>query len=301
MPRNKHRGNKPKLHPVLQAVGPLTSRLKRWWIFPFLVLAGAVVAVVAPLALTQPEWAPLRVVAGSVAALAVLGDRVADAYDKKLSEITFRESERSAEKAVEDLSVFISEAIEATFLSGRAREEALKALRRTLVRQAAGSIGDGSRATYYTLSRETGGSRTLGRPIHHNEHGRSDKPKRPFVEAEDPSHEIWQIMNNADDEPEVRSYPETAYGVNWAKKKYKTFYTVPVKANMVEFGLLSVNNERVGAIGGAQRAVILAMARTFAMVIASERGPAFMNSQAAHYRVSAVASTVASKTEGAAS
>ncbi|WP_105035028.1 hypothetical protein [Cryobacterium aureum] len=63
--------------------------------------------------------------------------------------------------------------------------------------------------------------------------------------------------DKADEEAEVKSDPEVVYGVEWSMKKYKTIYSVPVKANMVQLGFLSVNNAKVGAIGGPQRAAVL--------------------------------------------
>lgn len=294
--QNKHR-EKPELGLVLRAIGPLALWLRTYWILAIAIFLGAVFNAYAALALTSPEWIALRITAGVVGAAAVIADRIADAYEKKLNSITFRESERSAERAVENVNIFLSEAIEAMFLEGSAREASVRALKRTLVRCAAGAIGDLSRASYYPMRRVEGGSRILDRPSHHTEHGRYDKPDRPFIEAEDPVHEVWAIMDRADEEPEVRSEGEAVYGVDWTKKKYKTFYSVPVKANMVQFGFLSVNNAKVGAIGGPQRAAVLAMARTMALVIAFTKGPRSLNTQAGYYEVSADPANVSASTE----
>ena len=244
----KHRGEKPEIGPVLTAIGPLILRLKKWWILASLALIGAVAAVIAPIYWIDPGWAWLRIAAGVLAGLAIFADRLADFYEKKLGNITFRESERSAEKSVGALNVFLSEAIEAMFVQGASKTEAINTLRRTLARTAAACIGDGSRASYYPLRRLPGGSRILDHPLHHTEFGRYDKPDRPFIESEDPNHPIWALMDRADEEPEVHSEPEEIYGVDWDKKKYKTFYSVPVKANMVQLGFLSVNNAKAGEI-----------------------------------------------------
>jgi hypothetical protein len=260
-----------------------------------------VVAVFAPFFWSASEWTGLRITAGVLAALAIAADRIADTFEKKQSTLVFRESERSAEKAVDDVNILLSEAIEATFLEGSARVEAIKALRRELARRAASCIGEMSRASYYPLRREPGGSRVLDRPLHATEHGRFDKPDRPFIESEDPDHDVWTILDRADEEPEIRSSPDEVGGVDWEKKKYKTFYSVPVKANMVQFGFLSVNNANIGSIGGPQRAAILAMARTMALVIAWQKGPRFMNTQAAYYQVSVASATVREATEEVAS
>jgi hypothetical protein len=295
--KSGHRGEKNDMGPFLLSLGPLTLWLKQKFVLPVVTFIGAVVAVFAPLVLTDAGWAPLRILAGVLAAISIVADRLADTYEKKLALITFRESERSAEKAVDDLNILLSEAIESMFLEGSARVEAIKALRRTLARQAVSSIGEGSRASYYPLRRGEGGTRILDRPLHATAHGRFDKPDRPFVEAETPLHEVWRILDRADEEPEVRSAPEVVGGVDWNNKKYDTFYSVPVKANMVQLGFLSVNNAKVGAIGGPQRAVVLAMARTMALVIAAQKGPKFLNSQAAYNRASEVAVSVGATTE----
>ncbi|MDN3444142.1 hypothetical protein [Microbacterium sp. APC 3901] len=267
----------------LHAVGPLLSKLKRFQVFTLTTFVGAVVAVFGPLIWADPGWHWVRVLAGVAAAVAILGDKFADRYDQKVSTLKFLESERSAEKAIDDLNVVLSEAIEVAFLTGRARDEQAKALRRTVARQAASAVGDGSRATYYTMRREGGGQRILDSAVHGTEHGRYDRPDRPFVEREDPQNTIWTLLDRADEEPEVCNAPDEVYGVDWKKKKYDTFYTVPVKAKSVQLGLLSVNNASAGAIGGPQRAAVLAMARTMALVITVIKGPTSMNSQQARH------------------
>ncbi|SKA95826.1 hypothetical protein SAMN06295879_2094 [Agreia bicolorata] len=273
--------------------------LRQKFILSIIILLGATVAVFAPLVLTDAAWTPYRIGAGILAALAVFGDRYADNYEKKVALGTFRESERSAEKSISDLNILLSEAIEATFLQGAARVEAIKALRRTVSRLAASSIGPGTRASYYPLRRVAGGTRILDRPFHTTEPGRNDKPDRPFIETEDPKHDVWTIMDRDDEEPEVKKAYDEVSSVDWDKKKYKTFYSVPVKANMVQFGFLSVSHAKVGSIGGPQQAAILAMARTVALTIAAEKGPTFMKKQAAYYRVSGVPANVSiTKEEG---
>ncbi len=236
-----------------------------------------------PLIWANPGWSWIRITAGVAAAAAIVADKLADKYDQLIASLKFRLSEKSAEKAIDDLNVVLSEAIELAFLSGDARKQAALALRRTVARQAASAVGDGSRATYYTMRRETAGKRILGSAVHGTEHGRYDKPDRPFVEREDPEHTIWNLMDRADEEPEISNAPDEVYGVDWSRKKYKTFYTVPVKAKSVQLGLLSVNNKSVGAIGGPQRAAVLAMARTMALVIAMLKGPTAMKRQEAHH------------------
>lgn len=98
--------------------------------------------------------------------------------------------------------------------------------------------------------------------------GRYDKPPRPFIERETPQLSIWQELDEPDETREVISAPQVVEGLDWSRKKYTTYYSVPVKARNIVFGYLSVNNSVDGAIGGAQRATILAMARVFALAMA---------------------------------
>src|SRR5207253_2106863 len=144
---------------VLRAIGPLLSWLKKSWILLIITFVGAVIAVIGPVWLGTSHWDWLRMTAGIAAAAAIVADKVADHYDKVIATRTFRESEQSAEKAVDDLNVVLSEAIEVMALSGSGRNAAEAALRRTLARQAASAIGDGSRATYYSLRRDQNGLR----------------------------------------------------------------------------------------------------------------------------------------------
>ena len=78
------------------------------------------------------------------------------------------------------------------------------------------------------------------------------------------------MMDGADEEPDVRHYPEHVDDLDWTNKKYRTFYSIPVKSSSTQFGMLSVNNATDGSIGMTQRFVILAMARAFALVLASD-------------------------------
>ena len=289
---------------VVKFFGPLSSFLRRSFILTGLTLVSAVLVVGIPQwfllknGRTDPAWAPLSVAAGIVIAVAVVLDRIADAYEKRIAAGTLTGSEESAENTVTDLNTFISEALEVTFLEGNARMKHIKALRRILVLCAAKCVGPGSRATYYTLRVLPDKTRILGAPQHHCEYGRYDKPSRPFIETEDTDHSVWQIMDGPDQEPRVHSEGEEIYGLDWTRKKYKTFISVPVKAGEVQFGFLSVNNARVGAIGGPQQATILAMARIFALVLSNARGPRLMNSRQGTYEMSDGDDTVTDKTKG---
>jgi GAF domain-containing protein len=286
--RNRRRASKvaskPKNPDVVDLLGPLAEVLKKNFLLLGATLAGTLATILIPRIFVDaenapvPETGPWVVAAGIIVAVAVVLDKIADLYEKRASQESLRGSEDTAANAASDLNTFLVEAIEVSFDQGAAMRKGTKTLGRMLTMTAAKSVGPGSRATFYTLTHDDAGLRTLGSPEHTTEYGRYDKPKRPFVEAEDPTHPIWRIMDGPDEEPEVVSAPDEVYGINWSDKKYKTFLSVPVKANDVQFGLLSVNNSTVGSIGESQRAIILSMARTMALVLALQQGPKTMTS-----------------------
>ena len=269
----------------LQLVGPIAQYLRERWILLSVSLVGAIGAVVVPrifvLADGSPDtsWTPLQIGLGVAAALCISLDKIADIFDKKRSKILLRGSEDAAENAVSDLNTLLSEALNISFLEGASRDRQLETLRRILTMCAAKAIGPGSRASYYPLRRDASGQRILGKPVHTCEYGRHDKPSRPFVEAEDPDHPVWSIMDAPDEEPEVRSHGDEVYGLDWSRKKYVTFLSIPVKIDDVQFGFLSVNCSNHGAIGGAQRATVIAMARTMAIVLGMVEGPRSMTAR----------------------
>ncbi|KAA9131166.1 hypothetical protein [Microbacterium caowuchunii] len=264
----------------------------------FLTVLGGVSAALSPfLWLNIPEggttvflfpneawWIFFRVVsiaAGVLAVLAVAGDKVADAWEARASSRTIAEGERRAEKSILDLNVVLNEAIRTLFLTGQRQTDAVEALRRTVVHQAAQAVGAGTRATSYKLYRGKDDRRVL-KEAEHGVWDRKDHPNAPFYERVDPDLIIWKMMDREDDEPEVHEYPEEISGFDWSAKieRYKTFFSVPVKAGSVQLGMLSVNNREIGAIGGAQRAVIIAMAKTLALATAAANGAKIMNEEA---------------------
>lgn len=228
-------------------------------------------------------WVTLRVLSiavGVLAVLAVVGDKVADAWEARASSRTIAEGERAAEKSILDLNVVLNEAIRTLFLTGKGQAQAVEALRRTVVQMAAQAVGPGTRATSYNLHREKDDRRVLKDAVH-GVWDRRDKPNKPFYERRHPDLIIWTMMDREDDEPEVHDYPNEIPGFDWSTKieRYKTFFSVPVKAGTVQLGMLSVNNRKVGAIGGAQRAVIIAMAKALALATAAANGAKIMNEE----------------------
>lgn len=255
-------------------MGTTAAALKKYWILTVVIGLAAVLAIfhrsvfVDDKGVPLAGWTPVVVTLGVGAAVAVVLDRVADAYDARISALEFQGAEDTAENAVRDLNTFLGQALATSAHSPEDRVAHLDTLRQILVMCAAKSIGPGTRATYYTLSYATDGSRILGDPEHQCEVGRSDKPERPWIESDNPSHEIWKIMDGPDEEPQVRHVTEVIDGLNWSKKPYDTFVSVPVKFKDQQFGLLSVNCSKDGSIAASQRAAILAMARTMALTLA---------------------------------
>lgn len=275
---------------LLDKFGPIASPLRRSFTLGWVILGGTIITFSLPKIFIgadgapQPWTAPFTIVATALAALAVLLDRVADAYDKRDADRELKGSESTAEASVSELNGFLTEAIEATFLERTARTTAIQALRRSLVRFAANSIGPGSRATYYTLLSTVPGNRELGDPQHATTVGRQDMPVRPWVERDNPDHEMWKIVDAPDQHPDVHNDPEDVGDAawSWSEVRYKTFLTIPVKAHGIVFGVLSVNNSTAGAIGAAQRAVIISMARAMALTLAFDTGVGTMKDRDAN-------------------
>jgi hypothetical protein len=286
----------------VDTVGPIASALKKNLLLPGTVLVSAVVVVLATTFFSDrgevaAAWTPWLGWLGVAAAVAVGLDKVADAYDTRRADLEFLGSERTAEASVSDLNAFLIEAIETTFLQGVSRVSALRALRRALVQFACKSIGPGTRATYYTLEPHEPGRRVLGDPQHAVALGRKDKPARPFVEEQDPHHDVWQVLDGADERPDVRRRPDVVADLEWDERPYDSFVSIPVKARGVEFGLLSVNNTNAESIGEAQRAVIVAMARVMGLALAFDIGSQAMAAREVRPLMSAAADSVSQTDE----
>lgn len=274
---------------LMTYLGPLALWLKNAWLL-------AIPAMLASVGLVSVQWLarddtgaalpaalPFSIALGVLVALLVLFDKFADRFErlKKAaaeqalrlrSDAILRASEEFARNSVSDLNTVIEAAHEVAFLEKAPRAVQMANLRRILVMSAAKSVGPGSRATYYTLDGERG-HRILGAPIHAVEYGRDDRPDRPFLEAEDGELILWSTLERSDTEPPVYRKGDDLPGMDWSRKAYASFISVPVKAKNVVFGLLSVNSSSPDAIGAAQRATIIAMARTLALVESMDLGP----------------------------
>jgi hypothetical protein len=224
------------------------------------------------------------VACGAFAALAVLGDKLADRFERKAGELRAADVhdsesesilalETSTQHSISEINWLLEMAIRIPFLKGAARANQIETIRFDVVKAAASAIGPGTRATYYTLKVDPDGKRRLVNPKHAVTIGRSDRPDAPWVEAENPTHEIWKILSRSDTEPPVVRKGDEASGLDWEKVHYGCFLSVPVKARTATFGLLSVNAAEVGAIQETERALILAAARVLALMEAMHLGP----------------------------
>ncbi|MDI2097401.1 hypothetical protein [Ruicaihuangia caeni] len=254
--------------------------LRDHWVLTGFTLLGSVVAIAGPVLFLDengdqtPEWRAAWVYLAIAAGVAVVLDRIADTSEARHGDLLLRAAEDDAERSVLDLNTFLEHAIEVAETKGAARERAIQILRKTLASVAARAVGvQGGRASFFPLTRDAEGWRTLGPPVHGTAYGRSDTPMRPFIEKDEPEHPIWKVMDGPDNEAVVFSEGDVVHGVDWDRKVYKTFISVPVKAGLAQFGMLSTNSSEAGSIGGAQRAALLAMARGMAMVYAFDAGP----------------------------
>lgn len=233
---------------------------------------------------TQPWVLTAIVVLAIMGALAVLGDKLADRFERVTSEAQARDQEASETEAITTIEASLQHSIseinwllEMTlripFLKGTAKSTQVETIRYDLVKAIAAAIGPGTRATYYTLEGNAPGERKLVNPKHAVTIGRHDRPDRPWVESESLDHEIWNILNRSDSEPPVVRRGEEASGLDWDKVKYACFLSVPVRARSATFGLLSVNSSEIGAIQESERALVLTAARILALIEASHLGP----------------------------
>jgi len=235
-------------------LGPLALWLKQTWIL-------AIGAMLASIGLILIQWLardeagkpaelalPTSIALGALRAIIVLVDKFADRFERLTKEAVqrhsedrsddiLRASEEFARNSVSDLNTVLETSHEIAFLEGAARSTQIRNLRKILVMSAAKSVGPGSRATYYTLS-GSAGTRVLGEPIHAVEYGRDDRPDRPFLENEDPHLIVWETLERSDTEPPVYREGDELPGMDWRRKAYGSFVSVPVKAKGLVFGLL---------------------------------------------------------------
>lgn len=264
--------NTPLIHNSLLVVrvGPLAMWLKDRYILPIVSAAGALATVLLSTLAVDATGKPLPfvvlwvVISACLIALSTILDTIADRYDKILADMKLTISEDAAAVKVADLIKFIQKCALVSTKKNTARRVYIDVLPQFLVSAAASSFSGGTRATYYNL-KGANGNRILGDPVHELQGGRMDQSETPFLEAESKENTIWRLLDRADTEPEIVEEPNDCDGVNWAKVKYKTYYTVPVKCGNRTYGILSVNSDVKGSISGSQQRAILGMARAYAL------------------------------------
>lgn len=103
--------------------------------------------------------------------------------------------------------------------------------------------------------------------------GRGDEASTEFVEQDDPDHPIWIMMSARDSDCVIYKEPDAQPRVDWSSKPYKTFVSVPVQADSVVFGMISVNAPQVGDLTEVDRLAVIAMARVMAATLTMDFGP----------------------------
>lgn len=227
------------------------------------------------------EWALLVVtVLGIAAAAAAALDKIADKHSKNLDALEALGEQTAGGRAVGAIVVLMEEIHDGAFVSSAMRRDRWTTLRTSLAAAAAAiPTAENVRATYYPLARDANDWRELKDPKSRGRGNRQDQADSEFFEAEDPKHPIWKIMDARDTACEIISEPDKNCGVDWSKKPYKTFISVPVKAGKVQFGLLSVNAPVVGDLTELDRLSLIALARTMGAILALERGHADMRAE----------------------
>lgn len=246
------------------------GRSARWlrdhWVLTGLTALGGVALVLRTMVYT---W--LWVLFGILAAFAVVLDRVADWYDTKENEWE-EEAERSAvNNALTALLGLLDNTREIAFLEGAARTAEINSFRSQLAQSAAiAPTASGIRASCYQLTYDAEGWRELHTP---KSRGRADEASTEFFEQKDPDHPIWTMMSARDSDCTIYEAPDEQPRVDWSSKPYKTFVSVPIKADGVVFGMLSVNAPQVGDLSEVDRLTVIAMARVTATTLAMNEGP----------------------------
>lgn len=268
-------------------LGKLSYWLREKWILTILIGLAAIAAGVLP----RYEWSNgivelngrmgsastiILTVLAILAALAVFLDKVADKHSQKEAILLARAEESAGLRVLAVINSVLGNIHEVAYSKNSARGAKIETLRAQVAAAAALiPAANLSRAAYYPLRYE-GKFRILDNP---KDDGRNKQATSVFFEENDPNHPIWEIMDSKDTACEIRSSPEDC-GVNWSAKKYKTFISVPVRAEQVTFGMLSINAPAVGDLTEMDRVATISLARMMAAVLALERGPRKLASDA---------------------
>lgn len=193
-------------------------------------------------------------------------DRVADLREKQIEKLVGNTERGAVSNALTSLLGLLDSAQDIAFTHGVTRQDRLKTIRAQLVESASISpTAMNVRATYYPLERDNLGWRILRNP---KSRGRPDEASTEFFEKDDPDHPIWTLMSSRDSDCKILEAPDTEPRIDWKNKKYNCVISVPVAAQNVVFGMLSVNAPQVGDLTEADRLMVVAMARVVAAVLA---------------------------------
>lgn len=227
------------------------------------------------------DWAlPVVTALGVSAAVAAALDKIADKHSKNVDALEAIGEQTAGSRAVGALVSLLEEVHDASFVDTPLRGERWKTLRVSLATAAAAApAANNVRATYYPLTRNAEGWRELKDPKSRGRGNRQDQAESEFFEVEDPEHPIWKVMDTRDTKCEIISEPDDSWGINWSEKPYKTVISVPVKADKVQLGLLSISAPAVGDLTELDRLSLIALARTMGAVLALEAGSTAMQAE----------------------
>lgn len=226
----------------------------------------------------KPWVIGLRVFCLIAIPLFAAADKIADAQSKKKSAAKQTENDTRAQQAsnkaqkaynqsISSLLALAKRGANIAFETPGNRKVPLIDLRTVLATATHGiSIVAKTRATYYTLEFTEKG-RILKDPV---SFGRVEESTTIWEEAEDPNHPVWSIMDGEDlNAPIVRSSdPSKEKWADWDSKQYRSFISVPVKAQNAQFGMLSLNAPNSEDLTETDRMGVLVAARLMATTLA---------------------------------
>ncbi|MGO1971631.1 MAG: hypothetical protein ACTH2Q_01605 [Propionibacteriaceae bacterium] len=203
--------------------------------------------------------------------MATAADKIADRYDSQETERAKQAEISAVTNSLTALIGLLDSAHGVAFKEKTARTSALQDLRIPLIQSAHNSpTATDVRATYYPLTRDENDLRVLRDP---KSRGRVDQASTEFFERDDPDHPIWTLMSSKDTSCVIYDEPDPTPRVDWATRPYKTFISVPVQADGVVFGMLSINAPEVGDLVEVDRLSVITMARIMALTLAMNKGP----------------------------
>lgn len=258
-------------------LGSVSLWFREKWILAGTIGLGAIATVVIPrwpIFLTSDKQLTegsliLLTIAGVLAAFAVVMDKIADRHSTTLETLKILSESAAGLRVLAAVNEVLDTVHDGAFLEGKARSAQWVTLRAQLAGAAAQvPLAADVRATYYPLDFD-GPFRCLLTP---KSRGRTDEANTEFRERNDPDNPIWDLLDGRDTESPIRNSPEEC-GVDWSKKKYRTFISVPIKAQEVTFGMVSINAIQSNDFDELDRVALISLARIMASVLAFDVGP----------------------------